>query len=80
MDNISEIETMNSTELKLLKLKIEKHIEKNNVRKGYVISKLLEIADYSLQTEDIKATVNALSSLLKYLDLDIKPGVKVNEQ
>lgn len=80
MNNISEIETMNTTELKLLKLKIEKHIEKNNVRKGYVISKLLEIADYSLQTEDIKATVNALSSLLKYLDLDIKLGVKVNEQ
>lgn len=76
MDNISEIETKNTTELKLLKLKIEKHIEKNNVRKGYVISKLLEIADYSLQTEDIKATVNALSSLLKYLDLDIKPGGK----
>jgi hypothetical protein len=76
MDNISEIETMNTTELKLLKLKIEKRIEKNNVRKAYVISKLLEIADYSLQTEDIKATVNALSSLLKYLDLDIKLGGK----
>ena len=36
-----------------IKLQIKRHISSLNVQKGYVIQKLLQIAEFSLQEEDI---------------------------
>lgn len=80
----------NNSVIKEIKNQLKKHISSLRVHKGYVIQKFLEIAEFSLEEEDIldkdggytgkrklrDATVGlrALEYLCKYLGFSSKPG------
>lgn len=79
-----------------IKTKLKTHIASLRVHKGYVVHKLLEIAEFSLEEEDIldkdggftgkkklrdtTAGLRALESLCKYLGFSSKEDEKPYEQ
>ena len=78
---------LNNLIIKEIKNQLKSHIEALNVPKGYVIQKLLQIAEFSLEEEDIldkdgnytgkkklrdaSAGLKALESLCKYLGFTV---------
>jgi len=82
--------------IKEIKSQIKNHISSLRVHKGYVIQKLLQIAEFSLEEEDIldkegeptgkkklrdtSAGLKALESLCKYLGFNSNPGEEEYKQ
>jgi phage terminase small subunit len=78
--------------IKAIKTQLKEQLLSLRVHKGYVIQKLLQIAEFSLQEEDIldkegaftgkkklrdtSAGLKALESLCKYLDFNVKGDCK----
>lgn len=88
LEGISEKLLSNNFVINEIKLQLKRHISSLRVHKGYVIHKLLEIAEFSLEEEDIldkdggytgkkklrdtTAGLRALESLCKHLGFSSK--------
>lgn len=86
----------NDLVIKEIKAELKTHIKSLRVHRGYVVHKLLEIAEFSLEEEDIldkdgaltgkkklrdtTAGLRALESLCKYLGFSAKDEDKPHEQ
>ena len=96
LKSVSEKLLSNNSVIKEIKFQLKSHISSLRVHKGYVVQKLLEIAEFSLEEEEIldkdggytgkrklrdtTAGLKALESLCKYLGFSSKEHGEVNSE